>query len=68
MIANKGENEEGVMEEWLTTGNDIKFVDEAGNEVTEHHIHDIKFENRKIKEIYVYARPKKQQNKNNDLL
>ena len=58
MIANKGENEEGVMEEWLTTGNDIKFVDEAGNEVTEHHIHDIKFDNEKIKEIYVYARPK----------
>ena len=43
------------MEEWLTTGNDIKFVDEAGNDVSKHHIHDIKFENGKIKEIYVYA-------------
>ena len=30
MIANKGEDDEGVMQEFLTTGNDITFIDEEG--------------------------------------
>ena len=57
MIANKGEDVEGVMQEFLTTGNDITFIDEEGNEVVENHIHDIMFEEGKIKTIFVYSKP-----------
>ena len=57
MIANKGEDDEGVMQEFLTTGNDITFTDEEGNEVVENHIHDVMFNNGKIKTIYVYSKP-----------
>ena len=57
MIANKGEDVEGVMQEFLTTGNDITFSDEEGNEVVENHIHDIMFEEGKIKTIFVYSKP-----------
>ena len=57
MIANGGENDEGVMEDWLTTGNDITFVDDEGNQVKEHHVHDVQFVGRKIKLINVYSRP-----------
>ena len=57
MIANKGEDVEGVMQEFLTTGNDITFTDEEGNEVVENHIHDIMFEEGKIKTIFVYSKP-----------
>jgi len=57
MIANRGENDEGTMVEFLTTGNDITFVDEEGNEVVENHVHDIMFEDGKIKMIQIYSKP-----------
>jgi len=60
MIANAAENEEGVMTQWLTTGNDYSDVDGNGNEVFEHNIHDIQFIDGKIKEIRVYKRSKAQ--------
>ena len=56
MIANSGQNEEGEIEQWLTTGNDIKFLDENGNEVLENHVHDVQFVNGKIKKINVYSK------------
>lgn len=58
MITNSGLNEEGVMTHWLTTGNDLTDVDEEGNEILEHHVHDIEFAGDKIKKINVYARMK----------
>ena len=57
MIANRGADVEGVMQEFLTTGNDITFIDEEGNEVVENHVHDIMFENGKIRTIFVYSKP-----------
>ena len=56
MIANGGENDEGVGEDWLTTGNDITFLDDDGNEVKQHHVHDVQFAGNKIKRINVYSR------------
>ena len=56
MIANSGENEEGETAQWLTTGNDIRFLDENGNEVLENHVHDVEFVNGKIKKLYVYSK------------
>ena len=49
MIANSGEDENGEMTQWLTTANDLTDVDEQGNEIIEHHVHDVQFENGKIK-------------------
>ena len=60
MIANSAEDNEGQMTQWLTTGNDYFDVDESGNEIFEHNVHDIKFVDGKIKEIYVYSREKAQ--------
>lgn len=57
MIANTGPSEQGEMETWLTTGNDITFNDAEGRSVTEHHVHDVQFDGKKIKLINVYARP-----------
>ena len=56
-LLDRGADIEGVMQEFLTTGNDIKFIDEEGNEVVENHIHDIMFENGKIRTIFVYSKP-----------
>ena len=56
MIANDGVNAEGTTETWLTTGNDITFNDADGNEVTEHHVHDIRFVGSKIRRVNVYSR------------
>lgn len=56
MIANDGVNAEGATETWLTTGNDITFNDANGDEVTEHHIHDIRFAGDEIKRVNVYSR------------
>mgnify|MGYP001161248545 FL=1 len=56
MIANGGENDDGVGEDWLTTGNDITFLDDDGNEVKQHHVHDVQFAGNKIKRINVYSR------------
>lgn len=58
MIANAGEDDKGVMTQWLTTGNDLTDTDEEGNEILEHHIHDIQFIDGKIKNIFVYSRSK----------
>ena len=57
MIANKGANDDGSMEYWLTTGNDISFKDEDGNEVKQNHVHDVQFVGDQIKRINVYSRP-----------
>ena len=56
MIANDGVNAEGTTETWLTTGNDITFNDADGNEVTEHHVHDIRFVGSEIRRVNVYSR------------
>ncbi|MCH1498830.1 MAG: nuclear transport factor 2 family protein [Akkermansiaceae bacterium] len=56
MIANDGVDAEGATETWLTTGNDITFNDADGNEVTEHHVHDIQFVGNEIRRINVYSR------------
>ena len=56
MIANDGAANGGATETWLTTGNDITFNDADGNQVTEHHVHDIQFVGNKIKRINVYSR------------
>ena len=56
MIANDGVNAEGATETWLTTGNDITFNDSDGNEVTEHHVHDIRFVGDEIRRVNVYSR------------
>ena len=56
MIANDGATNGGATETWLTTGNDFTFNDADGNQVTEHHVHDIQFVGNKIKRINVYAR------------
>ncbi len=58
MIANAANNEEGILTQWLTTGNDYSDVDENGNEIFEHNVHDIQFKDGKIKEIRVYKRAK----------
>ena len=60
IVTNDGLNAEGVMEHWLTTGNDITYFDDAGAEVVEHHVHDIQVVEGKIAKIYVYARAKTQ--------
>ena len=56
MIANDGADAEGAAETWLTTGNDITFNDADGNEVTEHHVHDVQFVGDEIRLINVYSR------------
>jgi len=61
MIANAAKNNEGVIEQWLTTGNDYSDVDENGNEIFEHNVHDIMFVDGKIKKINVYSRAKAQE-------
>ena len=58
MIANAAKNKEGLIEQWLTTGNDYSDVDADGNEIFEHNVHDILFVNGKIKKINVYKRAK----------
>ena len=56
MIANDGADDEGAVETWLTTGNDISFNDSDGNEVTEHHVHDVQFVGNEIRRVNVYSR------------
>ena len=58
MITNNSNNEEGVMTQWLTTGNDLTDTDEEGNETVQHQVHDIKFVDGKIKRINIYDRLK----------
>ena len=61
MIANAAKNKDGIIEQWLTTGNEYTDVDENGNEIFEHNVHDIQFADGKIKKIYVYKRAKAQE-------
>jgi hypothetical protein len=49
VIANDGENAEGVMEEWLATGSFVTFKAADGSELTEYHTIDVQLENGKIK-------------------
>jgi hypothetical protein len=58
MIANAAADEDGVMTQWLTTGNEYTNTDEDGNEVLEYHVHDIQFVGDNIKKINVYSRMK----------
>ena len=59
MIANAGENEQGEIEQWLTTGNDYYDVDAEGNEIFKYNVHDVQFKDGKIVKINVYSREKK---------
>jgi len=61
MIANAAVNKDGITEQWLTTGNEYTDVDENGNEIFEHNVHDILFKDGKIKKINVYKRAKAQE-------
>ena len=55
MIANAGENEQGEIEQWLTTGNDYYDVDAEGNEIFQYNIHDVQFKDGKIVKMDVKA-------------
>ena len=61
MIANRAENDEGVMEHWLTTGNERTYIDADGNKAIEHEVIDVQFLEEKIKRVYVYSRPAPQE-------
>ena len=56
MIASDGVDSEGATETWLTASDDITFNDADGNEVTEHHVHDVQFVGNEIRLIKVYSR------------
>ena len=60
MIANSSENENGEIEEWLTTGNDFYNVDADGNDIFEYNVHDVQFKDGKIIRVNVYSRAKEQ--------
>ena len=60
MIANSTENEDGEIEEWLTTGNDFYNVDADGNNIFEYNVHDVQFKDGKIVRVNVYSREKEQ--------
>ena len=63
MIANAGENEQGEIEQWLTTGNDYYDVDAEGNEIFQYNVHDVQFKEGKIVRINVYSREKEVESK-----
>lgn len=63
MIANAGENEQGEIEQWLTTGNDYYDVDAEGNEIFQYNVHDVQFKDGKIVKINVYSREKEVESK-----
>ena len=60
MIANSSENEDGEIEEWLTTGNDFYNVGADGNDIFEYNVHDVQFKDGKIIRVNVYSRAKEQ--------
>ena len=60
MIANSTKNEDGEIEEWLTTGNDFYNVDADGKNIFEYNVHDVQFKNGKIVRVNVYSRAKEQ--------
>ncbi|MGB1398119.1 MAG: nuclear transport factor 2 family protein [Planctomycetota bacterium] len=51
MVANDTDEEQ-----WLTTGNDLTYIDESGQSVREHHMHDVQIVDGKIKTVKIYAR------------
>jgi len=55
MIANQFTDTKGVLNQWVTSGQDLTDTVD-GEEVTLHHVHDVLFVNGKIKMIYVYER------------
>lgn len=57
MIANEFTDNKGVLNQWVTSGQDLTDMVE-GEEVTVHHVHDALIVNGKIKMIYVYERSK----------
>ena len=57
MIANGGANDEGAMEHWLTTGNDMTQIGDDGKEVKQNYVHDVPFVGNKLKRINVYSKP-----------
>ena len=61
MVANAAKNKDGLLEQWLTTGNDYTDADTDGNEIFEHNVHDVLFVDGKIKKINVYKRAKAQE-------
>ena len=58
MITNAGENEQGEIEKWLTTGNNYYDVDTYGNEIFHYNVHDVRFKDVIIVKINVYSREK----------
>lgn len=55
VIANDGENADGVMEEWLATGSIVTSKAADGSELTEYHTIDVLLENGKIKMVNAAA-------------
>ena len=55
VVANDGENTEGKMEEWLSTGQMISSTDAEGNPMAEYHSIDVKLDAGKIQQVYVAA-------------
>ena len=53
MIPNDGVNADGVMEEWLSTGNMLTMTDADGNLSREFHQVDMKMKNGKLSTGYV---------------
>ena len=53
MIPNDGVNGDGVMEEWLSTGNMLTMTDADGNVSREFHQVDMKMKNGKLSTGYV---------------
>ncbi|MEK9920764.1 MAG: hypothetical protein VW806_06200 [Halieaceae bacterium] len=55
VVANDGENTEGEMEEWLSTGQMITSTDAEGNQTAEYHSIDVKLASGKVQQVYVAA-------------
>ena len=52
-----GANDDGIMEHWLTTGNDMTQIGDDGKAVKQNYVHDVQFVGNKIKRINVYSKP-----------
>ena len=59
IIATKVLNKEGEITEWLTSGDDQKYIDNEGNVKVIHLIHHVQISDGKIKKIYAYSREPK---------
>ena len=61
-------DEEGKLTQWLTTGDDHKYIDDEGNVILLHLVHHIQIVSGKIKKIYAYSRePEAKESKLNKL-